>query len=227
MAGSASAQTDVIRPEVVTQDDGTTTVLQPPLEQGNMLKPDLVELDKFDPRVILDVRYATTNNFAKEQVYPEPRAFLQRPAAEAMKRAHDKLREQGYGLIVYDAYRPWSVTKKFWDITPQDKKEFVADPAIGSRHNRGCAVDVSLYDIKTSKPVEMPTDYDEFTERAYPTYSGGSEASRKHRDILRAAMESEGFKVYPAEWWHFDFKGFERYPIMDIGFDEVGAERRK
>lgn len=227
MAGSVAAQTEIQRPPVITNDDGTTTVEQPPLETANLLKPDLVELVEHDPRLILDIRYATKNNFAKEQVYPEPRAFLQRSAAEALKRAHDRLQEQGYGIIVYDGYRPWAVTKKFWDITPQDKKEFVADPASGSRHNRGCAVDIALYDAKTSKPVEMPTDYDEFTERAYPSYSGGSEESRKHREILRTAMEAEGFKIYPSEWWHFDFQGWEKYPIMEISFDQAGAPRVK
>ncbi len=221
MSASMTSEAKVHRPPVVVNDDGTTTVNQPPVETGDFLKPDLVELVDHDPRYILDVRYATTNNFAGEQVYPEPRAFLQRPAAEALKRAHERVRAQGYGVIVYDAYRPWSVTKKFWDITPQDKKEFVADPASGSRHNRGCAVDISLYDLKTSKPVEMPTEYDEFTERAYPSYAGGSEESRKHREILRAAMEAEGFKVYPAEWWHFDFQGWERYPIMNLSFEEL------
>lgn len=227
MAGSVAAQAEFQRPPVIINDDGTTTVEQPPLEMGSLLAPDLVELKKHDPRLMLDIRYATNDNFAKEQVYPEARAFLQRPAADALKRAHDKLQAQGYGIIVYDGYRPWSVTKKFWDVTPQDKKEFVADPASGSRHNRGCAVDVSLYDVKTSQPVEMPTDYDEFTERAYPSYTGGSEESRKNREVLRAAMESEGFKVYPFEWWHFDFQGWEKYPIMDIGFDQVGAQRVK
>ncbi len=221
MAGSVAGETVVQRPPVITNDDGTTTVNQPPVETGDFLQPDLVELVKHDPRLILDIRYATSNNFAGEQVYPEARAFLQRPAADALKRAHDRLQAQGFGIIVYDGYRPWTVTKKFWDITPLAKKEFVADPATGSRHNRGCAVDIGLYDVKTSRPVEMPTDYDEFTERAYPTYSGGSEESRRHREILRAAMEQEGFQVYPSEWWHFDYPGWQKYPIMDIGFDRI------
>ena len=224
MSSSFVATADVQPPPVVVNDDGTTTVERPPVESGDFLKPDLVDLHKFDPRVMLDIRYATADNFAKQQVYKEPRAFLQRPAAEALRRAHDRLQAQGYGLIVYDAYRPWSVTKIFWDITPQSQKDFVADPAKGSRHNRGCAVDISLYDLKTSKPVEMPTDYDEFTDRAYPTYAGGTEAGRKHREILRAALEAENFKVYAFEWWHFDFQGWERYPIMNVGFGEIEAK---
>lgn len=221
MAGTLAAQADVTPTTVVMNDDGTTTVNHPPKETGDFYKTDLVDLARFDPRLILDIRYATVNNFTGEQMYAEALAFLQRPAAEALKRAHDRLLAQGYGMIIYDAYRPWGVTKRFWDVTPQDKKEFVADPARGSRHNRGCAVDVSLYDLKTSQPVAMPTDYDEFTERAYPNYAGGTEETRKHREILRAAMEAEGYKIYPSEWWHFDFPGFEKYRIMNLPFTEI------
>jgi zinc D-Ala-D-Ala dipeptidase len=122
---------------------------QPPPEPGTFLKPDLVELVKLDPTIKLDIRYATTNNFLGTPVYTQARAFLQRPAAEALLRAHRELHAQGYGLIIHDGYRPWYVTKIFWDATPDAKKIFVADPAAGSKHNRGCAVDLSLYDLKT------------------------------------------------------------------------------
>ncbi len=221
MVGSFAVRAGVTQPAIVVNDDGTTTVNAPPVETGEFYKSDLVDLAAFDPRVLLDIRYATTNNFTGEKVYSEGRAFLQRPAAEALKRAHDRLQAQGFGLIIYDAYRPWSVTKIFWDITSQDKKEFVADPARGSRHNRGCAVDISLYDVATSRPVAMPTEYDEFTERAYPTYPGGTDESRRHREILRGAMEAQGFKIYPSEWWHYDFPGFEKYRIMNLPFSEI------
>ena len=220
-AAASPAYADMQAPPVIVNDDGTTTVERPPVETGDYHQPDLVELNRFDPRLIMDIRYATPDNFARRQVYPSARAFLQRPAAEALKRAHDVLQAQGYGMIIYDGYRPWSVTKIFWDITPQSQKDFVADPARGSKHNRGCAVDLSLYDLKTSRPVEMPTDFDEFTERAYPTYSGGTEASRRHRQILRQAMESAGFKNYEYEWWHFDFPGYEKYRIMNVSFEEA------
>jgi zinc D-Ala-D-Ala dipeptidase len=146
---------------------------------------------------------------------------LQRPAAEAMTRASRKLREKGYGLLVFDGYRPWSVTKIFWDSTPQDKKRFVADPSQGSRHNRGCAVDLTLYNLRSGREVEMPSGYDEMTERAYPNYSGGTEEQRRLREMLREAMESEGFTVYEYEWWHFDYKDWKRYPILNIGFDQI------
>ena len=194
---------------------------QPPVEKGDFLKSDLVELIKLDPTIRLDIRYATTNNLFGTVFYSEPRAFLQRPAAESLVRVNSKLKPLGYGLLVHDAYRPWYVTKVFWDATPADKKLFVADPSQGSRHNRGCAVDLTLYDLKTKRPVEMVSTYDETTDRAYPDYPGGTSLQRWHRDLLRSAMEAEGFKVYPAEWWHFDFNDWQKYPIQNIRFDQI------
>jgi D-alanyl-D-alanine dipeptidase len=168
------------------------------------------------------VRYATTNNFLGTVFYKEPRAFLQRPAAEALVRAHRKLKERGYGLLIHDGYRPWYVTKVFWDATPDDKKIFVANPAQGSRHNRGAAVDLTLYDLRTGKPVEMVGTYDETTDRSYPDYPGGTGLQRWHRDLLRRAMEAEGFMVFEAEWWHFDYGQWRRYPIGNAAFDRIG-----
>jgi serine beta-lactamase-like protein LACTB len=194
---------------------------QPPAETGDFLKSDLVELIKLDPTIRLDVRYATTNNLFGTVFYSEPRAFLQRPAAEALVRVSTKLKPQGYGLLVHDAYRPWYVTKVFWDATPADKKLFVADPSKGSRHNRGCAVDITLYELQTKRVVQMVSTYDETTDRAYPNYPGGTSLQRWHRDLLRAAMETEGFTVYEAEWWHFDYKDWQKYPIQNIRFDEI------
>src|SRR5262249_1476166 len=194
---------------------------QPPAEPGDFYKTDLVELTKLDPTIRLQVRYATTNNFLGTVFYTEPRAFMQRPAAEAVVRANQKLKAMGYGLLVHDAYRPWYITKVFWDATPDDKKLFVADPSKGSRHNRGCAVDLSLYDLSTGKPVDMVSTYDETTDRAYPNYRGGTSLQRWHRDLLRAAMEAEGFTVYEAEWWHFDYKDWQRYHIGTVRFEEI------
>lgn len=194
----------------------------PPLESGNFRRPELVELIHFDPRLVLEIRYATPHNFVGRAVYAEKRAFLQRPAAEALMRAHDKLRRQGYGLLIFDGYRPWSVTKMFWDLTPQHKRDFVANPRKGSRHNRGCAVDLTLIDLATSLPVQMPSDYDEFSERAYPHYGGGTPESRRLRDLLRSTMESEGFSVNANEWWHFDYKDWRHYPILNVEFSQIG-----
>ena len=195
---------------------------QPPKEAGPFRQPDLVEIVKLDPTIKLDIRYATRNNFLGRPVYQHARAFLQRPAAESLVRVNQALRKQGYGLIIHDGYRPWYVTKIFWDVTPEDKKIFVADPAKGSRHNRGCAVDLSLFDLKTGLEVKMPSEYDEMTERAHINYGCATPEGRRLRDLLRAAMEAEGFAVYEPEWWHYDYKDWKEYPIMNVKFSEIG-----
>jgi D-alanyl-D-alanine dipeptidase len=197
----------------------------PPTESGDFLPTDLVELRKLDKTIKLDVRYATSNNLFGTVFYSQPRAFLQRAPAEALVRVNRKLKASGYGLLVHDGYRPWYVTKVFWDATPEDKKLFVADPSKGSRHNRGAAVDLSLYDLKSGKPVEMVSTYDETTDRAYPNYPGGTSLQRWHRDLLRSAMEAEGFTVYEAEWWHFDYKDWQRYRIGNERFEQIGAQQ--
>jgi D-alanyl-D-alanine dipeptidase len=193
----------------------------PPQEAGTFRKPDLVELALLDAAIHLDIRYATSNDFLGTPVYTQARAFLERPAAEALLRAHKKLQPLGYGLLIHDAYRPWYVTKIFWDATPPEGKIFVADPSQGSRHNRGCAVDLTLYDLGTGKPIEMPGTYDEMSPRSYPNYAGGTSLKRWHRDLLRQAMESEGFAVYEFEWWHFDYKDWREYPILNIAFEKL------
>jgi D-alanyl-D-alanine dipeptidase len=195
---------------------------QPPHEDGAFRKPDLVELVTLDPTIKLDVRYATTNNFLGTPVYTQGRAFLQRPAAEALVRANHELMALGYGLIIHDGYRPWYVTRIFWDATPDDKKIFVANPQEGSKHNRGCAVDLSLYDLKTGAEVEMPSGYDEMSERAYADYPGGTNEERARRAVLRQAMEKQGFRVIPTEWWHFDYEDWKQYPILNVKFEDLG-----
>jgi D-alanyl-D-alanine dipeptidase len=194
---------------------------KPPAEAGEFRRPELVDLTTLDPTIKLDIRYATTNNFLRTPFYTSARAFLQRPAAEALLKAHHKLAAKGYGLLIHDAYRPWTVTKMFWDATPEASRIFVADPSKGSRHNRGCAVDLTLYDLTTGKPVEMTGGYDEFSDRSYPDYEGGTSRQRWHRDLLRHAMEAEGFTVYEAEWWHFDYRDWRKYPILNLPFEDV------
>jgi D-alanyl-D-alanine dipeptidase len=193
----------------------------PPQEAGPFRQPDLVEIIRLDPTIRLDIRYATKNNFLGRAVYKQARAFLQRPAAEALVRVNAALRRQGYGLVIFDGYRPWAVTKTFWDSTPVDKREFVADPSKGSRHNRGCAVDLTMFDIKTNQQVRMPSEYDEMTERSHINYQCATPEARRLRDILRAAMEAEGFAVYEPEWWHYDYKDWREYPILNLKFKEI------
>ncbi|HXN50481.1 MAG TPA: M15 family metallopeptidase [Candidatus Acidoferrum sp.] len=193
----------------------------PPHEDGQFRSPDLTDLASLDPSVHLDIRYATSDDFLGTPVYTQARAFLQRPAADALLRALLHLKRFGYGLLIHDAYRPWYVTKIFWDATPPEGKIFVADPAQGSRHNRGCAVDLTLYELKIGKPVQMPGTYDEMSSRSFPDYPGGTSLQRWHRDLLRWAMESEGFTVYEHEWWHFDFKDWHEYAIMNVPFEKL------
>jgi len=193
----------------------------PPRDPNATRSPDLVELVKLDPTIKLDIRYAGTNNFLGKPVYKEARAFLQRPAADSLLKAHRELKQQGYGLLIHDGYRPWTITKLFWDMTSGTQREFVADPATGSKHNRGCAVDLTMYDLKTGRAVEMPSGYDEMTPRAYPDYTGGTAEARARRDLLRKAMESHDFTVEPNEWWHFNYKDWKEYPLLDIAFSEI------
>lgn len=200
---------------------GAGYVPRAPVEEGDFLPPALTELVKLDQSIKLDIRYATANNFLGEPFYSQARAFLQMPAADALVRAGRKLRKQGFGLLIHDGYRPWRVTKAFWDATPTEKHIFVANPATGSKHNRGCAVDLSLYDLKSGLVVEFPSAYDEMSERAFPDYKGGTATQTKNREVLRKAMEAEGFTVYEHEWWHFDYKDWQRYRILDIPFEQI------
>jgi D-alanyl-D-alanine dipeptidase len=193
---------------------------QPPVEKDKR-KSDLVEVVKLNPAIKLDIRYASDNNFMGTPFYSQARAFLQRPAAQALSAANNDLNVHGYGILIHDAYRPWYVTKMFWDATPEDKKRFVADPAEGSKHNRGCAADVSLYDLKTGKEAVMPSGYDEMSERAYPNYTGGATDERARRDLLRAVMERHDFTVYEFEWWHFDYKDCVSWPIGNVPFEKL------
>jgi CubicO group peptidase (beta-lactamase class C family)/D-alanyl-D-alanine dipeptidase len=196
---------------------------QPPAEPGPFRKSDLVDLATIDPTIRFDIRYAGTNNFMGVPFYQQAKAYLQRPAAEALGRVQKKLASQGVGLLVHDAYRPWHVTKMFWDATPEQFHDFVADPRLGSRHNRGCAVDLTLCDLASGQPLDFVSVYDEFSPRAFPAYPGGTSRERWRRAQLRAAMESEGFSVFPLEWWHFDFKDWKEYPLSNATFEGLEA----
>ena len=198
----------------------------PPEETGTFRPSELVEVTRLDPTILQDVRYATTNNFLRWPVYSEARLFLQRPAAEAVVRAHRALQAKGYGLLLLDGYRPWYVTRIFWDAVPPSQRDFVADPEQGSRHNRGCAVDATLYHLATGREVQMPCGYDDFSEKAHPDYAGGTPAQRAARDLLRQAMEAQGFTVNEREWWHYDCRDWQQYRIENVAFKDVAAAAR-
>jgi zinc D-Ala-D-Ala dipeptidase len=198
----------------------------PPSEAEAKRKFDLVDLTTVDPSIKLDIRYATANNFLGFPLYERSAAYLQRPAAEALGRVEHSLNAKGYGLLIHDGYRPWFVTKMFWDATPESAHMFVADPSQGSRHNRGCATDLTLYDLKTGKAVEMTGGYDEMSPRSYAGYIGGTSRQRWLRDLLRTEMEAQGFAVYPEEWWHFDYKDWSDYAIGTATFSQLGGGAR-
>lgn len=172
----------------------------------------LVDLAAAEPSIVLDIRYATTDNFTKTAVYPAAVCKLRSPAAFGLRRAQAQLKARGLGLKVYDCYRPLSVQRKFWDLVPDER--YVADPKKGSRHNRGMAVDATLVDAKGAE-LEMPTAYDDFSERAHRN-APASEAAVKNRRLLEEVLEREGFKGLPTEWWHFDFRGWEKAPVLDV-----------
>lgn len=182
---------------------------------------DLVEVQTLDPSLRVDVRYATAHNFLGTPMYESPRAFLHRPVAEALVRAHRALRDEGLGLRVLDAYRPWWVTKVFWEATDPKDHAFVADPAKGSVHNRACAVDLDLVRLADGSPMPMPSDYDEMSPRAHSEYPGGTAEARRHRATLRRVMEAEGFQVEPDEWWHFNHILGKGQAVLNVPFAAI------
>ena len=187
----------------------------------------LVDVKQLEPGILLDIRYATPNNFTGRPLYPQARALLLPEPAQALARVHRALKDKGFGILVYDAYRPWRVTRDLWDSASEADRAngYVADPAIGSRHNRGCAVDVGLYDLATGREILMPSQFDDFSARAHADWTGGPDEPRHNRDELRRAMQAEGFKVLPNEWWHFNFRDCDRQPLLDIPIDRAGKHR--
>ena len=190
-------------------------------ERQVVRNPDeqLVAVDTSVPGVVLDIRYATSDNFMKKPLYPEAAAFLRAPAARALAAAQRDLQAAGLGLKVFDAYRPYSVTVAMWE--PIRNPDYVADPAKGSRHNRGCAVDVTIVRLSDGAELTMPTPYDDFTPRAHHDFSELPDDALANRKLLRDTMELHGFVALPSEWWHYDFAGWEKYELMDLGFDEI------
>ncbi len=195
---------------------------QPKLDDPG-LRAGLIELTHLDPTIRLDIRYATTNNFTGWILYSQPRAFLVPPAAQALLKAHKAAQTVGFGLTIYDAYRPWRVTKKLWDATPPGpQRNYVANPKRGSKHNRGCAVDLTLHRLADGDAVAMPSGYDEFTLRAHRNFADAPADALKHRGLLERVMHDAGFRGASNEWWHFDFTGWQDYPLLDVPFEELG-----
>jgi len=181
---------------------------------------ELVDLEKAIPGIVLDIRYATTNNFTGEKIYNLAKAYARRPVVKALKKAQAEFNKRGYSIKIYDAYRPYSATVKFYEVMKGDTM-YVANPYKGSRHNRGCALDMTIVDSKTKKELKMPTGYDAMEKDAWPTTPIADPEIKKNRKTLISVMERNGFKVYTTEWWHFDFVGYEKFDVMDIRFEEL------
>lgn len=180
----------------------------------------LVDIHSINPRIELDIRYATPNNFTRQRLYSQARCLLRSPIAADLSRVQTSLESQGFGLKVYDCYRPLTVQRQMWQIMPDSR--YVANPAVGSRHNRGSAVDVTLVD-REGRALEMPTEFDDFSERAHLDYQGGSAQSRRHRQILQQAMTQQGFMALSTEWWHFDARNWQQYQVMDVPVEQIKA----
>jgi D-alanyl-D-alanine dipeptidase len=180
---------------------------------------ELVDLEKLIPGLVLDIRYATTNNFTGERIYTLAKAYARKPVAEALKQAQMVLKEKGLGIKVFDAYRPYKATVKFYEV--YHDTTYVASPYKGSRHNRGCAIDMTLIDLKTGQELKMPTGYDSFQKAAWPSTPVKDPEVRKNRALIIEVMKQQGFKVNSSEWWHFDFIGWTKYDVLDIDFEEL------
>ncbi len=180
---------------------------------------ELIDLQKYVRGILLDIRYATTNNFTGEKIYDEAKAYARKPVADALRRIQGDLQKQGLGLKIFDAYRPYRATVKFYEV--YGDTTYVASPYRGSRHNRGCAIDLTLVDLRTGKELKMPTGYDSFTKQAWPSTPVRDEEARNNRQTLIDAMEKHGFRVNSSEWWHFDFIGWKKFEVLDIDFSEL------
>ena len=180
---------------------------------------ELIDLEKFIPSLVLDIRYPTTNNFTGEQIYSIAKAYARKPVAESLKKIQADLKSQGLGIKIFDAYRPYKATVKFYEV--YGDTTYVASPYKGSRHNRGCALDLTLINLKTGKELKMPTGYDSFSKDAWPTTPVKDPEAGKNRTLLISAMEKHGFRVNSSEWWHFDFIGWKKFEVLDIDFEEL------
>lgn len=180
---------------------------------------EMVNLEKLIPGIVLDIRYATKNNFTGEIIYEAPKAFLRKPVAEALKKVQDSLAYHQLGLKIYDAYRPYAATLRFYEVYPDTN--FVANPKYGSRHNRGCAVDLTIVSLSGGEEIQMPTVFDDFSEKAHPEYDNLPDDVIKNRRFLFRILSHFGFSYYHSEWWHFDYKDWGKYSLMDLSFDEL------
>jgi D-alanyl-D-alanine dipeptidase len=192
-----------------------------PRQEDDLLTAKLVQITSVDPAIKIALSYATDQNAVGTPIYEQERAFLDEDAVRALSRVNKQLNAYGYGLIVWDAYRPWYITKLLYDILPPDQKYMLEAPETGSPYNRGLSVSVSLYSLATGQAVSLITGLDEPSPRAFSDFQGGSELERYRRGLLRFFMQSEGFGGVEHEWWHFDYKDFAKYRLLNKPFSEL------
>jgi D-alanyl-D-alanine dipeptidase len=180
---------------------------------------ELIDLQKLIPNIVLDIRYATTNNFTGQKIYNLAKAYARKSVAKSLQEIQAELNKQGLGIKIFDAYRPYKATVKFYEVYKDTT--YVASPYRGSRHNRGCALDLTVVDLKSGRELRMPTEFDSFRKEAWPTSVVKDEEVRKNRALLITVMEKHGFKVNSSEWWHYDFKGWKAFEVLDIDFESL------
>jgi zinc D-Ala-D-Ala dipeptidase len=221
IAGETAASTPLVDtiPLRNTPSPELLPTIAPQISQGKVPNSQLVDIRTVNSKIGLDMRYATANNFLKRKVYAQARCLLRATAAERLAKVQKAIEKQGFALKVYDCYRPLSVQKEMWKLVPDSR--YVADPAKGSRHNRGSAVDITMVNLKTKKELPMPTGFDDFSDRAHLDYQGGTAESRKNRDFLQQAMKQQGFLAIPTEWWHFDDPDWQKYSLLDTPLEKV------
>lgn len=191
-----------------------------PAAQPMAVEHNLVNVGMIYPALLQEIRYATTYNFTGRTLYPFPTAFVHRDVATALQKVQEELGWEGLGLKIYDGYRPISVQAKMWSLVPDER--YVSDPGKSKgKHTRGTAVDVTLVD-RIGNDLKMPTAYDDFTEKAHRFSKKWSALERKNSLKLEAIMKKHGFTPFPYEWWHYDYKDWEKYPPLDITFEELG-----
>ena len=177
----------------------------------------LIEIKSRIPNIVLDIRYATENNFLKKIFYKQAKAFARLPVVKALHKVQAELNAKGIGVKIYDGYRPYAITVQFYESFPDST--YVASPWSGSKHNRGCALDMTLVYLKTGKELAMPTPYDSAVKESWADAPVKSKKAFKNRELMKAVMAKYGFTIDPSEWWHYNFNGWRDYPLMDIPFD--------
>jgi zinc D-Ala-D-Ala dipeptidase len=181
----------------------------------------MLELKQLIPGLMYDLHYATADNFVKRPLYPVQTdvTFLRSPAAKALQKVQNELQQKGLGLKIFDAYRPYSVTIKFWELIKDER--YVANPAKGSGHNRGLAVDLTIVDLKTGVELNMGTGFDNFTDTAHHTFTQLSTTILQNRKLLKDVMLKHGFNLLETEWWHYYWPNDRNYEVMDIPFKKL------